>query len=95
MVDRLNAKNSQCSLHPRSIGRFCVFWSRRGFSYHQPMRRAGFLLLLAGWSVIVVAIAILSGNVGRSVIVIAGLLVEALGLALVVLDLRQPAGARE
>jgi hypothetical protein len=78
----------------RSIGS-AVFWSRRTFSYHQPMRRAGFLLLLAGWSVLVIAIAVFSGNVSRYIFVIAGLLVELLGLALVALDLRQPAGERE
>jgi uncharacterized protein YhhL (DUF1145 family) len=59
------------------------------------MRRAGFLLLLAGWGILVVAIAIFSGNVSRFVFVIAGLLVEFLGLGLVVLDLRHPAGVRE
>ena len=52
-------------------------------------------MLLAGWSVLVVAVAIFSGNVSRSIFVVAGLLVEALGLALVVLDLRHPAGVRE
>jgi hypothetical protein len=59
------------------------------------MRRAGFLLLLAGWGVVVVAIAIFSGNVSRFVFVVAGLLVEFLGLTLVVLDLRHLAGVRE
>ena len=59
------------------------------------MRRAGFLLLLAGWGVLVVAVAIFSGNVSRFVFVIAGLLVEFLGLGLVVLDLRHPAGVNE
>jgi len=52
-------------------------------------------LLLAGWGVVVVAIAIFSGNVSRFVFVVAGLLVEFLGLTLVVLDLRHLAGVRE
>jgi hypothetical protein len=59
------------------------------------MRLAGFLLLVAGWAVLVVAVAILHTNVSRSIFVIAGLLVEALGLVLVGRNLRQPAGARE
>lgn len=59
------------------------------------MKLAGFLLLLAGWSILVVAVAILPSQVSRSVFVVAGLLVESLGLVLVVRNLRQSAGERE
>jgi hypothetical protein len=59
------------------------------------MRRAGFLLLLAGWVVIVVAVAVFSSNVSRSIFVVLGLIVEALGLVGMSRALRQTAGARE
>lgn len=47
------------------------------------MKLAGFFLLLAGWIIIVAALVILESKVSRSVFVLAGLLVELLGLALV------------
>lgn len=59
------------------------------------MKRAGFLLLLAGWGVVVVAIAILSSTATRYVFVIAGLLVEVLGFVLAGRNLRQMTGERE
>lgn len=59
------------------------------------MKLAGFLLLPAGWAVLVVAIAILSSRTIASVFVVAGLLVELLGLILVARYHRQPAGERE
>jgi hypothetical protein len=59
------------------------------------MKRAGFLLLLAGWGVVIVAIAILSSMAMRYVFVIAGLLVEVLGLVLAGRNLRHVTGERE
>lgn len=59
------------------------------------MKRVGFLLLLAGWGVVIVAIAILSSMAMRYVFVIAGLLVEVLGLMLAGRNLRQVTGERE
>jgi hypothetical protein len=59
------------------------------------MKLAGFLLLPAGWAVLVVAIAILRSGTIASVFVVAGLLVELLGLVLVSRYHRQPAGERE
>lgn len=59
------------------------------------MKRAGFLLLLAGWGVVIVAITILSSMAMRHVFVIAGLLVEVLGLVLAGRNLRQVTGERE
>jgi hypothetical protein len=47
------------------------------------MKLAGLLLLLAGWIILVVAIAILPTQLTRSIFVIAGLMVEAFGLVLV------------
>ena len=55
------------------------------------MKLAGFLLLPAGWAVLVVAIAILSSRTIASVFVVAGLLVELLGLVLVARYHHQPA----
>jgi hypothetical protein len=59
------------------------------------MKLAGFLLLLAGWSVLVVTIVILPSLAARSVFVVAGLLVETLGIVLVGRSHRRPAGVRE
>ena len=46
------------------------------------MKLAGFLLLLSGW-IVVIAATILLGNAARAGFVVAGLGVEALGIALV------------
>ena len=59
------------------------------------MKLAGFLLLVAGWGILVVAIVILSSNVNRSVFNDAGLLVDILGLVLFGKDQRQLTGERE
>ncbi len=48
------------------------------------MKLAGFLLLLAGWCIVLAAIAILQAPVPRTAFVLAGIAVEALGLILVV-----------
>jgi len=48
------------------------------------MKVAGFLLLLAGWGIVVSALALLAPAVPRTVFVLSGLGVEALGLSLAV-----------
>jgi hypothetical protein len=48
------------------------------------MKLTGFLLLLAGWGIILSAVALLRSAAPRAVFVLAGLGVEALGLILVV-----------
>jgi hypothetical protein len=47
------------------------------------MRLTGFLLLLAGWAIVLAALILLSQNGPRGAFVLAGVAVEALGLALV------------
>jgi hypothetical protein len=59
------------------------------------MKLAGFLLLVAGWGILVVAIVILPSNVSRSVFIVAGLVVEILGLVLAGKNQRQLTGERE
>ena len=46
------------------------------------MRLVGFLLLLAGWGIVLAAIAMLMPDVPRAAFVLAGVAVELLGLAL-------------
>lgn len=48
------------------------------------MRLAGFLLLLAGWGIVLAALALLSPAMVRTLFVLAGLGVEVLGIALVI-----------
>ena len=59
------------------------------------MKVAGFLLLLAGWAIVVVALVILPSPVSRCVFVVAGLLVEALGLVLAARGYSQLMGEQE
>ena len=47
------------------------------------MRLTGFLLLLAGWGIVLAAVAVLKSEAQRIAFVLAGLGVEALGLTLV------------
>jgi len=47
------------------------------------MRLVGFLLLLAGWGLVLAAIGMLTQEVPRSAFVLAGIAVELLGVALV------------
>ncbi len=44
---------------------------------------AGFLLLLAGWGIVLAAVAVLASEVPRTVFALAGVGVEMLGLILV------------
>lgn len=59
------------------------------------MRLAGFGLLLSGWMIVVSALVVLPGPGERASFIVAGLLVELLGLALVARSYREPAGGRD
>lgn len=48
------------------------------------MKPFGFLLLLAGWLIVLTAIALLPGAAARAAFVLSGVAIEILGLALVV-----------
>ena len=48
------------------------------------MRLAGFLLLLAGWGIVLSAVALLKSPVARSAFVLSGAGVEVMGLVLVI-----------
>jgi hypothetical protein len=48
------------------------------------MRLAGFLLLLAGWGIVLAAVALLAPALARTCFLFAGVGVEALGIALVI-----------
>jgi len=58
------------------------------------MRLAGFLLLLAGWGIVLSAVALLQSPPARSAFAIAGVGVEALGLALAIRSHIVPRGDR-
>jgi hypothetical protein len=55
----------------------------------------GFLLLLAGWGLVLAALALLTASVPRAAFVLAGLGVEMVGLALVMRAHWTSQGARE
>jgi hypothetical protein len=60
------------------------------------MKLAGFLLLLAGWCIVLAAVALLNSAGPRVGFVLAGVGVEALGLAIVIRShLVAPRGERE
>jgi uncharacterized membrane protein YccC len=48
------------------------------------MRLFGFLLLLAGWGIVLTALALLAAETPRALFVLAGLGVEIVGLVLVI-----------
>jgi hypothetical protein len=48
------------------------------------MRLAGFLLLLAGWAIVLTALALLAQASAQAAFVVAGMGVEAIGLTIVV-----------
>lgn len=48
------------------------------------MRLFGFLLLLAGWGIVLGALALLAANAPRTAFVLAGIGVEVVGLVLVI-----------
>ena len=59
------------------------------------MKIFGFLLLLAGWGLVLSALALLTASVPRAAFVLAGLGVEIVGLALVMRAHLVSQGARE
>lgn len=59
-----------------------------------PTRFAGLLLLVAGWAVLVLAPMLLDSSALRYMFVIAGLLVEMLGLAMLGMYHHDEVGAR-
>ncbi len=48
------------------------------------MKLAGFLLLLAGWSIVLAALAVLVPGIGQNCFIMAGVGVEVVGLVLVI-----------
>jgi len=58
------------------------------------MKLAGFLLLLAGWGIVLSAVALLASALTRNCFVLAGLGVEVWGLTLVVRSHMQLGGER-
>jgi hypothetical protein len=59
------------------------------------MKLAGFLLLLAGWGLVLSAVVLLTAPPPRAAFVLAGFAVEALGLVLVVRTHLLPRGEKE
>jgi hypothetical protein len=59
------------------------------------MKLAGFLFLLAGWLIVLAAVALLAPAVPRAAFVLAGLGVEVLGLIFVVRSQSVVRGERE
>jgi len=59
------------------------------------MKFLGFLLLLAGWGIVLTALALLSASTSRVAFVLAGVGVEILGLVLVIRTHPAPRGERE
>ena len=59
------------------------------------MKIFGFLLLLAGWGLVLAALALLAASVPRAIFVLAGVCVELVGLAVVMRAHLVPQGARE
>jgi len=49
---------------------------------HFTMKLAGLLLLLAGWAIVLSALMLLRPSLGQNSFIVAGLAIEALGLAL-------------
>jgi hypothetical protein len=59
------------------------------------MKVLGFLLLLAGWAIVVAAVVLLRTELQRSMFVMAGIGVEVLGMILVVRAQEPPKGQSE
>jgi hypothetical protein len=59
------------------------------------MKVLGFLILVAGWAIVLAAVALLPAAPARSLFVTAGIGVEVLGLALAVGAHRSPQGGGE
>ena len=59
------------------------------------MRLFGFLLLLAGWGIVLAALALLAADAPRIAFVLAGIGVEIVGLVLVIRSHPLPRGTHE
>jgi hypothetical protein len=59
------------------------------------MKIAGFLLILAGWLLVLAALVMLPGGASRSAFVLAGMAVEALAVALLFRSHRIPHRSHE
>ena len=59
------------------------------------MRLVGFFLLLAGWGIVLAAVAVLGPGAPQNSFVFAGFGVEILGLALLIRSFPAPHGASE
>jgi len=59
------------------------------------MKFLGFLLLLAGWGIVLTALALLAASAPRAAFVLAGVGVEILGLVLVIRAHPAPRGEHE
>jgi len=59
------------------------------------MKFPGFLLLLAGWGIVLAALALLGGSASRAAFVLAGIGVEILGLIVVIRAHPAPRGEDE
>lgn len=68
-------------------------WARS--HQERSLKLLGFLLLLAGWGIVLAAVALLAPSVSRPIFVLAGLGVEILGLALVMRSHPIPRGEAE
>ena len=70
-------------------------WFRRALTGVSGMKLAGFLLLLAGWGIVLTAVGILPSAGQRTAFVLAGFGVEMVGLALVAHAHRAALGERQ
>ena len=59
------------------------------------MKLAGFLLLLAGWAIVVASVVLLLAGNARAIFIVAGLGVEIVGLTLVIRSNPLAVGDRE
>jgi len=59
------------------------------------MKLAGFLLLLAGWAIVVASVVLLLAGNARAIFILAGLGVEIVGLTLVIRSNPLAVGDRE
>jgi hypothetical protein len=67
----------------------------RAFPGARSMKFLGFLLLLAGWGLVLAAVALLAANVPRITFVLSGIGVEILGLVLAIRAHLAPPGEHE
>jgi hypothetical protein len=70
-------------------------WVTLAMSEGYSMKLAGFLLLLAGWGIVLSTIMLIAPTPARTGFVLAGIAVEALGLILVARSHLEPKGERQ